>query len=211
MTPGSNPLAKLIDAAREANGWSDPDVVRRAKAAGHQISKSHISGIRREGVTALKASLVLALADGLGVPVREVLRAALETLGLPAGDNSISPEQALRNDPSIPVGAKQMILMQIRAARDAATQTGTTSEEIQEPKQDQGSPQSRGARRSGAPIGVKPRLNAVSDPDATVSTTEAEDDLGLVAYQGDPDQRAAVRDLIEKGLREQGRHPDQTR
>lgn len=113
----SNPLARLIDATREANEWSDYDIARRARNAGHQMSKSTISDIRTKGVVTIVPDKVRALAVGLELPVSEVLRAMLETVGLPAGSSSSSPEQAIRRDPDMPALAKRQLLAMIRQVR----------------------------------------------------------------------------------------------
>lgn len=113
----SNPLARLIDETREANGWSDYDIARRAKAAGHQMSKSTISDIRTKGVATIVPDKVRALARGLDLPVSEILRAMLETAGLPVGPASSSPEQAVRADPQMPAVVKSQLLAMIREVR----------------------------------------------------------------------------------------------
>lgn len=123
MTTAGNPLAQLIDTVKEANGWSDPMIVARARHAGHQISKSLVSTIRREGMATLVPGTIRALADGLGVPVVRVLRAALESAGLPVGDESVAPETAVRNDLTLSDETKRVLLAMLREARIAGITT----------------------------------------------------------------------------------------
>lgn len=117
MTDASNPIARLIDTIKEANGWSDPMIVARARSAGHQRSKSWVSNLRNGGMPSISADAVRALADGLGVPVSRVLRAALENIGLPYGDESRSPEAAIKADPTLRDDTKAALLAIISEAR----------------------------------------------------------------------------------------------
>lgn len=117
MTEASNPIARLIDTIKEANRWSDPMIVARAESAGHQRSKSWISNIRNAGMPTMSADTIHALSDGLGVPVSRVLRAVLETMGLPYGDESISPEAAIKADPMLRDDTKAALLAIISEAR----------------------------------------------------------------------------------------------
>lgn len=117
MTDASNPLARLIDLVEEANEWSDPMIAERATRAGHQRGKSWVSRIRNRGMPSINADMVHALAAGLGVPVSRVLRAALEGMGLPYGDESNSPEAAIRADPTLSDETKRTLLLLLGESR----------------------------------------------------------------------------------------------
>lgn len=117
MSTASNALARLIDRTKEANEWSDMDLVNRARRAGHQMSKSTISDVRTAGVATVVPDKVRALADALDVPVADVVRASLEAAGLPAGEPSLSPEQAIRRDVTLPIQTKRALLALLKDAR----------------------------------------------------------------------------------------------
>ncbi|NNG36903.1 hypothetical protein [Nakamurella aerolata] len=117
MTTASNPLARLIDETKEANRWSDTRIVAQARSAGHQMSKSTISDIRTAGVSTIVPAKIQALADGLQLPIRDVLRAALESAGLPSGDPPLSVEQAILRDATLPVQTKRALLAMVKDAR----------------------------------------------------------------------------------------------
>lgn len=117
--PTGNPLAELIDAIRTANDWSDEDVARRARAAGHDLKKSNISRIRNNPIKSLSPAFVFALAEGLSTSVTEVLRACLQTLDLPVSAPAQSPEQAIRSDPTLVASQREMLIAAVRAAREA--------------------------------------------------------------------------------------------
>jgi transcriptional regulator with XRE-family HTH domain len=114
VEPGTHTLARLIDAVADARGLSDEDIARRARSRGHQLSKSNISRIRNEPVKTINASVMRALADGLGLPVTAVLQAALKAMGLPAGEVSNSFEDVVKGDPSLIPEARDHLLKQYR-------------------------------------------------------------------------------------------------
>lgn len=118
-----NPVGRLIDAAEEANGWSDRDLAARASRAGHQLSKSAVSAFRRNGMPTIVPDTIRALAAALSLPVSEVLRAALDAAGLPAGAQPSTVEHAIRSDPDLPSEIKDALLAVVRSARDN-TRTG---------------------------------------------------------------------------------------
>ncbi len=115
--PTTNALAKLLDETRNATGMSDPDVARRAQKAGHTLTKSNLSRIRLTPIKQIVPDLIYAMAAGLSLPPHTVLRAALETVGLPAGEASTSPESATRADLGLSDGTKRAILAILRDAR----------------------------------------------------------------------------------------------
>lgn len=119
----SNPLGRLIDATREANnGWSDEYIARRARSAGHQMSKSTISDIRVKGLSTIVPHKLKALSAGLDLPLADVTRAALETVGLPVGAPGNSVEQAIQRDVSLPITTKRTLLTIVREARRSSEQ-----------------------------------------------------------------------------------------
>lgn len=108
-------LATLIDQARDANGWSDTDIVKRATAAGHKLGKSNLSRIRNTEVVSITASTIRALAAGLGVPEAEVARAALASMGIEMPDLSgLDLETVVKVEPNLSVRDKQMLLDMLR-------------------------------------------------------------------------------------------------
>ncbi|MHC3368801.1 hypothetical protein ACYAFX_28655 (plasmid) [Rhodococcus aetherivorans] len=155
-----HPLGALIDQAKQANGWSDVDVANRAKARGHTLSKSNVARIRNEPVTTLVGKQLLALADGLGVPVQQLAAAGLESMGIPGYIASATDaEQAVRLDPTLPEHVRRTLVTIIRNERDRhlGDPHGTGTEEVQEPRPQAGGPVDSGAhggnrRRPGAPM-----------------------------------------------------------
>lgn len=123
MSDANSALARLINDVKEANGWSDYDLARRAERAGHQISKSKIADMRTAGVTTIVPDRIRALAAALDLPVTEVLRAALETVSLPAGPGSGSVEQAIQRDPALSALAKRQLLAMLKEARRPPAET----------------------------------------------------------------------------------------
>lgn len=112
VTSGGHALGVLIDAVCDANRWSDEDVARRARARGHKLSKSNISRIRTEPVKTINAPLMHSLADGLGLPVGQVLQAALRAMGLPNSDAPTGVEGAVKADPSLIPEARRHLIAQ---------------------------------------------------------------------------------------------------
>lgn len=158
-----HPLGALIDQAKQANGWSDVDVANRAKARGHTLSKSNVARIRNEPVTTLVGKQLLALADGLGVPVQQLAAAGLESMGIPGYIASATDaEQAVRLDPTLPEHVRRTLVTIIRNERDRhlgdSHESGT--EEVPQPRPQAGGPVDGGSAggdrgRPGAPM--KPR------------------------------------------------------
>lgn len=104
-------LATLIDQVRAVNGWSDTDVVERARKRGHQLSKSNVSRVRMEDVQSIKGDLIRALADGLGISPNQVAAAALASMGLPLYDVAgWDTEQAIRRDPALSERSRRVLL-----------------------------------------------------------------------------------------------------
>lgn len=186
MNTGSNPLADLIDRAEEANRWSDVDVARRASAAGFPISKSHISGMRREPLKSIAAGRMNALAAGLGVPLAEVIRVSLQTLGLPAPDAYASPEHAIQSDSSLSSQTKSILLATLKAARqtqgdeneDTSTQSAPRSPSTDGKAGTRGAPMNPSdpitatrhaprSHRNADPIGQPATLDHQTEPEST--------------------------------------------
>lgn len=131
MKTTRNVLAELIDNTREVNGWSDQAVANRAVAAGHPLSKANLSRVRNTPLKTLVPEQAEAIAAGLGLTLRTVVAAALETLGLPAGEASRSAETAIQADPSITAETKRVMLAMLKAARPGVTaRTGELSPKI---------------------------------------------------------------------------------
>jgi hypothetical protein len=113
-----HPLGDLIDQAKRANGWSDQAVADRAAARGLTISKSNIARIRTEPVTTIVGKQIVALAAGLGIPVRHLALAALESMGIPGySSSSEDAEHAINGDPTLPEHVRRTLLTIIRTER----------------------------------------------------------------------------------------------
>ncbi|TLF72881.1 hypothetical protein [Nocardia cyriacigeorgica] len=111
-------LAALIDRVRDANGWSDTDITRRATAEGHKLGKSNLSRIRNTDVVSITASTIRGLAAGLAIPESEVAQAALVSMGIDLPQfGEIDLETAVRLDADLSVRDKSMLLDLLRGMR----------------------------------------------------------------------------------------------
>lgn len=90
-----------------------------ATRRGAPISKSHISKNARD-VDTITPQIIRGIAAGYDIPEDEVARAALEDLGFVIPDFSVSPESAIRRDPTLSSEARAMLLAAIGAARSVS-------------------------------------------------------------------------------------------
>jgi hypothetical protein len=114
-------LAELIEQVKRERDLSDEDLAVRARRAGHQISKQHISAIRHsDPLKSLVPSTLRALADALGKPLHQVVEAALPAAGLPTTSRPVdwSIEAAIAADHELPAAAKRMLLAMLATARN---------------------------------------------------------------------------------------------
>lgn len=119
------PLGALIERVKAERGESEEDFARRARSIRstitrrpHQISKQKVNNLKYP-LTTLVPEKLLALADGMQVPLARVVEAALPAAGLPLPTlpDDWSPEAAIESDPELPDAAKRMLLNQLIAAR----------------------------------------------------------------------------------------------
>jgi hypothetical protein len=117
MADVNNPhaVAALIDAVKDANRWSDTDIVDRASRQGHAMSKSNISRLRLQDIKSLSGDQVRALAAGLDLPVRQVVAAFLTSMALPLGEEPVTVEEALRSE-LYPETVRRMVLQVLAAS-----------------------------------------------------------------------------------------------
>lgn len=127
MVTQPHALARLIEAVKTTNEWSDPDIAARARAKGHNLSKSNISRIRSEAppMASITRAAILGLADGLGVSIEQVATAALDSMGItiPRFD-TMPPEQAVRLDAELSEKDKRIVLSLLSGLRDDALHQG---------------------------------------------------------------------------------------
>ena len=108
-------VGALIDAVKDANRWSDTDIVDRASKQGHAMSKSNISRLRLQDIKSLSGDQVRALAAGLDLPVRQVVAAFLTSMALPVGEEPVSVEAALQSE-LYPENVRRMVLQVLAAS-----------------------------------------------------------------------------------------------
>lgn len=77
-----HPLSRLIQSVEDGQGWTDRELSRRIGVAGHQMSHSYIGKLKNHPIQSVTASMVQALATGLGVPETVVAAAALASMGV---------------------------------------------------------------------------------------------------------------------------------
>lgn len=126
-------LDQLMESVKDANSWSDPDLVRNAKEKGRVISKSNISRFRNP-LESIKRENILDLAAALRVAPSQIAVAAIEAMGfnLPTYD-SPTPEQAIRLDPSLSEKDRSILLSTLQQMR-AVPRTSSEADEIEEDK-----------------------------------------------------------------------------
>ena len=193
-------LAALIERVRELNGWSDPDVVRRATARGQKLSKSNISRVRNTDVVSITGTTIKGLAAGLGIPETEVARAALVSMDIDMPDlGSLDLETVIKMDPSISAHNRTMLLGLVRQMRrpDMEEEHGKRTEEVAkqgtQARSQVDSSEARGDRiRPGAPMNgdnVAPltRKKQGSSTDTQPSTIPSEP-RELAAMTGETDE-----------------------
>lgn len=77
-----HPLSSLIQSIEDGQGWTDRELSRRISTLGHQMSHSYIGKLKNHPIQSVTASMVQALAAGLGVSETVVATAALESMGV---------------------------------------------------------------------------------------------------------------------------------
>ena len=125
-----HPLARLIDGVKDANNWSDPDLVTNAEKVGAHLSKSNISRYRKPLVS-IKGEVIQALAAGLRVTPAQVATAAIESMGIPLlAHDRPTPEQAVLLDTDLSARDKSAILALIAQLRttDTSANQGETGD-----------------------------------------------------------------------------------
>lgn len=138
-------LARLIDGVKDANDWSDPDLVRNAKEKGHVLSKSNISRFRNP-VVSIKGEVILALAAGLRVAPSQVAVAAIESMGVHLPQHELpTPEQAVQLDTTLSSRDRDAVLALLRHLRDSAAAAGTSGEADEDEEAASQKPQRRPA------------------------------------------------------------------
>ncbi|MDO3096804.1 Uncharacterised protein [Mycobacteroides abscessus subsp. abscessus] len=125
-------LDQLMESVKDANGWSDPDLVRNAEERGRVISKSNISRFRGP-LESIKRENILDLAAALRVAPSQVAVSAFEAMGfnLPTYD-SPTPEQAIRLDSTLSEKDKAILLstlQQMRSPSGAPRETSQNQED----------------------------------------------------------------------------------
>lgn len=178
-------LATLIDQVRDANGWSDTDIVRRATSAGHKLSKSNLSRIRNTDVVSVTSTTIRALTAGLGVPEPEVARAALASMGIDLPDFSgLDLETVVKIDPTLAVRDKQILLDLLRTLRDPGTTI--TTHEIRR-RQQPGPPVrpvDRDVEREPPTFDLSRMLAAMEEPESTEPPDEPDVDAPSDDFEG---------------------------
>ncbi|KZM34514.1 hypothetical protein [Oerskovia enterophila] len=110
-----NALRDLIEDTMARNGWTQPDVVKRARAAGHQLSEQNMSRIKSGPVVNLVAKQTRALAAGLGLPVGVVIDANLQAMGFDVeSPATVDVTEAVMRDPNLAARDRRLLLAVVR-------------------------------------------------------------------------------------------------
>lgn len=113
-----HPLGQLIEDLKDANGWSDADIARQARKAGHDISKSRVAQLRGEPLKSISGDNLHALAAGLRVTPSLVGNVALASMGVTTySPSSGVVEEAIRDDPSLDERGKEILLATLASVR----------------------------------------------------------------------------------------------
>lgn len=112
-----HPLGDLIAHVKEATGWSDEQIAARARSAGHQLTRQNVARMREHKLVSLKADTMAALAAGLRLPMRTVVRAALGDLGVEVEGVTRTPEEAVLEDVLLSDREKDAVLALLASLR----------------------------------------------------------------------------------------------
>jgi hypothetical protein len=103
-------IARLVEQVRTKEGWSNAEMVRRAKRAGHPISEARWSQLMLNDIVFFGAKNVEALAAALDVPIERVVAAYLDAMGYPLPQVKIGTERAIRLDERLSVDDRENLL-----------------------------------------------------------------------------------------------------
>jgi hypothetical protein len=116
-----HPLGQLIADRMRIEDWSLDDVVARAEARGHTLSRSNLQRIQKQPVIGIKGEVIFALADGLGVTPRSVANAALQSMGIGAFTVEVTDSLATIDiDPSLSEAGRRQLRALIAEMRQSA-------------------------------------------------------------------------------------------
>lgn len=91
----SHALGQLIEAAQNANGWSDRDLADRAGRMQFDMAKSNFSRLKNQPLVSIKGSLIKGLAQVLAISEAKVAQAALVSMGVEVSQQQPSMLDAL--------------------------------------------------------------------------------------------------------------------
>ncbi|HET6916077.1 MAG TPA: hypothetical protein VFH56_08305 [Acidimicrobiales bacterium] len=103
-------LRELIRDAREA-GESYSSIAARAQRRGHNLSKSDVGNFGTGTYRTFIPEKIIALADGLDMPLYRVAVAFLAEHGIDLPLDVRTPEDAIRADPTLSQRTRQTLLV----------------------------------------------------------------------------------------------------
>lgn len=116
VTKKPNALGVLVEQICDANGWSRRDVARRAVDRGHELSHQRIGQMCTDDpLPGIQADKVFALADALGISPVRVALAAVQAMGVPVSDQTVSPAEAIMRDPDLSQDTRSALLSILRS------------------------------------------------------------------------------------------------
>lgn len=106
-----HPLGELIQTIQDRDDLSLDKIVAQAQAAGYDLRRSNVDRLKKEPPRRLPIDTLYALAAGLRVPPRMVMRAALASAGVELDGQQVrTPEEAVIEDALLSDRDKQAIL-----------------------------------------------------------------------------------------------------
>lgn len=164
----THPLSRLIQSVEDGQGWTDREVSRRIAAAGHSMSHSYIGKLKNHPIQSVTASMVQALATGLGLPETVVAEAALASMGVHIDtSNSAGLDVAIAAEEDLTDRDKRLLRSLVKEMRTDGKQ-----------RRDTPTGDSRGAQVPSGPL-PNGATSRTSEPRLTLLSDDVPDLRGL--------------------------------
>lgn len=119
VTSGMHALGRLITERKKLNGWSLPQVVKRAEARGARLGKSNLSKLENEMTPTISKATIDGLAAGLGVTPLTVANAALKSWGIEPHPVEVTDSiRTIEIDPSLSDRDRRQLVALVKEMRD---------------------------------------------------------------------------------------------
>lgn len=124
-----HPLSHLIQSIEDGQGWTDRELSRRIASLGYQMSHSYIGKLKNHPIQSVTASMVQALAAGLGVSETVVAIATLESMGVHIDTSrEAGLDVAISTEPSLTDRDKRLLRAVVKEMRTDGEEARTPSQ-----------------------------------------------------------------------------------